>query len=171
MKKYIILKSVAALILSAGMSSAASAGCGNGSLYCSASSHGSSASWSSHQAQALSYAPAPRMVPFTSQAPMGGPVSIEGLGANEFLQQTSCPVNVNGLEAGQKVLGCYSVMKQTPRVAYHHVQVVHPIIYVRYAVPTPVYHVPVPVPTPVYQPMMTCGIPMMPPPMMGCRRW
>lgn len=172
MKKSIILQSVAALILSAGISSVASAGCGNGSLYCSASSQGTSSFWNSHQAQPMSYAPAPRMVPFTSPAPMRGPVHIDGLGTNEFLQQTNCPVNVHGMKAGQKVLGCYSVMKQTPRVAYQHVQVVHPVIYVRYAVPTPVYHVPVPVPTPIYhQPVQTCGMPMMPPPRMGCRRW
>lgn len=165
MKKSIFVKSALVLAMSAGVSTVASAGCGNANMYCGAS------------AQSVSYAPAPRMVPFTSSAPMRGPVHLEGLGSNEFLQSTNCPVNVNGLESGQKVLGCYKVMKQTPRPVYQHVQVVHPIIYVRYAVRIPVYHVPVPVPTPiyhqpVYRPMPTCGMPMMPrPPMMGCRRW
>ena len=174
MKKSLILKTAIVLAASSAFASTASASCGNGSLYCNASSQGSSYAMSSHQSSYM---------PFTSSASLSGPISMNGLGANEFLQPTSCPVNVNALESGQTVLGCYNVAKRTPRVTYsapQYVQVVRPIIYVRYPVPTPVQvvrpvvQVPVPVPVPVYQPrpqpMPMCGMPMMPQPPMqrGC---
>ncbi|NNE56529.1 MAG: hypothetical protein HKN36_00320 [Hellea sp.] len=163
MKKSFFIKGAAVIAMTAAMSAPASAGCQNGSQYCTASSH-SSSSWTSQGSYGAQF------VPFSSSASMQGPVHLNGLGANEFLQPTSCPVTVNGLGAGEKVLGCYSVMKKTQRVQRQYVQVVHPVIYVRYPVPTPVYHVPVPVPTPVYypvyHPMPVCAAPMMPRPQM-----
>jgi hypothetical protein len=64
-----------------------------------------------------------------------------GLGHNERLHPTSCPVAVHNPQAHQ-VAGCYKVVKQwTPpqvqRPAPHRVyyRVVRPIIYVRYPVP------------------------------------
>ncbi len=169
MKKSFMIKAAAVLALSGTLSAtSAQAGCNNGSLYCnSGSSHSSYNSYST--GSNMSY------VPFSSTGSMSGPLSISGLGANEYLNPTSCPVNVNGLGSGQQVLGCYNVMKRTRTVNYHvaphRVQVVRPVIYVRYPVPTPVYTMPVPVPTPVYhmpvRPMPSCGMPMMPPrPMM-----
>ncbi len=179
MKKSLIMKTAIVLAVSSAFATTASASCGNGNLYCSASSQGSNYAMSSQSSYGHSSYGQSSYMPFTSSAPMSGPISINGLGANEFLQPTSCPVNVNGLESGQTVLGCYNVARRTQRMSYHYaapryVQVVHPIIYVRYAVPTPVYTVPIPVPVPVYQPrpqpMPMCGVPMMPRPPMyrGC---
>ena len=165
--KKVLIKSAIALAMTAGVSTTAAAGCGAGSLYCNSGSSVpslstyNSTSYSSYSSGATQY------VPFSSaSAPSNGSFSIAGLGSNEFLQPTSCPVNVNGMQAGQSVLGCYSVMKQTPRITYaqpHTTRIVRPIIYVRYPVPTPVYTVPVPVPTPYYRPMPMCGAPMMMP--------
>jgi len=167
MKKSLLMKSVVGLAMAAGFSATANAGCADGSLYCNASNSGSSyTSFSNYNSSA-------QYMPFTSSASAAGPISMSGLGSNEFLSPTSCPVDVNGLQPGQSVLGCYQVMKQQPTVRYHYappqtVRVVRPVIYVRYPVPTPVYGVPVP----VYGPRM-CGGPMMapPPPMWGrgCR--
>lgn len=67
--------------------------------------------------------------------------SYSGLGQNEFLHGTRCPVLVQNPEA-HKVLGCYKVVKKwtppkihrpAPRQVYY--RVVRPIIYVRYPVP------------------------------------
>lgn len=64
-----------------------------------------------------------------------------GLGANEFLHPTSCPISVHNPN-GYQVTGCYKVVKrwtppQVNRTAPHRVyyRVVRPIIYVRYPVP------------------------------------
>lgn len=76
-----------------------------------------------------------------------------GLGSNESLRPTTCPVAVHN-PGGNAVLGCYNVVKQwtPPTVHYQHHQgyqyqyhrpaprpiayrVVRPIIYVRYPVP------------------------------------
>ena len=77
-----------------------------------------------------------QVIPFTSTA------SVPGLGANESLVPTSCPVNVYN-PGGAKVLGCYSVSKPKPmplpRVNY--TRVVRPVVYVRYPVPTPVPYI------------------------------
>ena len=69
---------------------------------------------------------------------------MSGLGANESLQPTSCPVSVHN-PGGAKVLGCYNVIKPKPvvrtvvRKVVHTVptvyQVVRPVIYVRTPVP------------------------------------
>lgn len=80
------------------------------------------------------------VVPFTS------PASVPGLGVNESLVPTSCPVSVSNPDGG-RVLGCYAVAKPalvaqpvyTPVTTY--TRVVHPVIYVRYPVPTPVPYI------------------------------
>jgi len=65
----------------------------------------------------------------------GSTASVPGLGANESLQATNCPVNVYGSGEGQ-VLGCYNVVKPVPQTTYY--RVVRPVIYVRYPVPVAV---------------------------------
>lgn len=89
------------------------------------------------------------IVPFSTTSASLSTVRMPGLGSNEFLSPTNCPVSVYN-PGGGKVLGCYSVSKPAPvRVtvpSYHTVRVVRPIVYVRY-----------PVPTPVAIPMPTCG--------------
>jgi len=185
MKKSILVKSAIALALTAGFSSSASASCSAGSVYCGSTSMQPLSSYSSSSSLGTSYtggsytssygsSSAPTLVPFSSAAATTGPIRMNGLGSSEYLQPTSCPVNVNGLQSGQSVLGCYSVMKQSQQASRIHygapqtVRVVRPIIYVRYPVPTPVYNVPVPVPMPFYGPRPMCGAPMMPPPMRRC---
>ena len=65
----------------------------------------------------------------------GGTTSVPGLGLNESLQATSCPVSVHN-PGGGRVLGCYNVVKPVPQTTYY--RVVRPIIYVRYPVPVAV---------------------------------
>lgn len=65
----------------------------------------------------------------------GSTTSVPGLGLNESLQSTNCPVNVFN-PTGARVLGCYNVVKQVPQTSY--VRVVRPVIYVRYPVATPI---------------------------------
>jgi len=65
----------------------------------------------------------------------GSPTSVPGLGYNESLQATNCPVNVYGTGEG-RVLGCYNVVKPVPQTTYY--RVVRPVIYVRYPVPVAV---------------------------------
>lgn len=144
MKPSVLVKSAMALALTVGFSATASASCGN-NLYCGTSG--------STQTSA-------QYVPFSSTASTTGNITIPGLGSNERLSPTSCPVNVNGLQSGQSVLGCYQVERQQATVSnvrYHYgapntVRHVRPIVYVRYPVPTPVIGVPYPVPTPIYRP-------------------
>ena len=176
MKPSVLVKSAAVLALTTGFSATASASCGNGSLYCNSQGGSMIQPLSTYNSGASQY------VPFSSTASHSGSIAIPGLGANERLTPTSCPVNVNGLESGQSVLGCYQVEKQqTTNVRYHlgaptTVRYVRPIVYVRYPVPTPVYSVPYPVPTPVYAPIYgprpvpvfrpaMCGGPVLPHPM------
>lgn len=65
---------------------------------------------------------------------------VTGLGVNESLQATNCPVAVHN-PSGAKVLGCYNVVKPKPvvRTVVRSVptvyQVVRPVIYVRTPVP------------------------------------
>ena len=61
--------------------------------------------------------------------------SVSGLGFNESLQATSCPVSVYN-PGGGKVLGCYNVVKPVPQTSYY--RVVRPVVYVRYPVPVAV---------------------------------
>lgn len=183
MKPTVIVKSAMALALTAGFSVTAGASCGN-NLYCGTSGSTTMQPLSSYNSGATQY------VPFTSSQSSSGSISLPGLGSNESLSPTSCPVDVNGLQSGSSVLGCYQVMRQTPpqpTVRYHYgapntTRVVRPIVYVRYPVPTPVIGVRYPVPTPV--PMMRpnfypgfhpgmmpafrpgmCGAPVLPHPM------
>ncbi|WP_427453158.1 hypothetical protein [Litorimonas sp. WD9-15] len=65
----------------------------------------------------------------------GATNSVAGLGYNESLQATSCPVNVYGTSSGSTVLGCYNVVKPVPQTTYY--RVVRPVIYVRYPVAVP----------------------------------
>lgn len=80
----------------------------------------------------------------TTVVPFTGSTSILGLGSNEQLVPTNCPVSVHNPEGG-KVLGCYAVAKPAPvyRAApvVNYTRVVRPIIYVRYPVPTPVPYI------------------------------
>lgn len=81
------------------------------------------------------------IVPFTTTSATLSNYRVPGMGANEYLSATDCPVNVYN-PGGAKVLGCYKVSKPAPvRVSvpnYHTVRVVRPIIYVRYPVPVAV---------------------------------
>lgn len=70
-----------------------------------------------------------------TQSFTGSPSSVSGLGYNESLQATNCPVNVHGTGEGQ-VIGCYNVVKPVPQTTYR--RVVRPVIYVRYPVPVAV---------------------------------
>ncbi len=87
------------------------------------------------------------IVPFTTSISNISSYKPAGMGANEYLSPTQCPVSVYNPNGGQ-VMGCYSVSRTAPiRVqvpSYRTVRVVRPIIYVRYPVP-------VAVPFPVYQ--------------------
>ena len=65
----------------------------------------------------------------------GSTSSVSGLGINESLQATSCPVSVHN-PSGGKVLGCYNVVKPVPQTTYY--RVVRPVVYVRYPVPVAV---------------------------------
>ncbi len=65
----------------------------------------------------------------------GATSSVSGLGANESLQATSCPVSVHN-PSGGRVLGCYNVVKPVPQTTYY--RVVRPVVYVRYPVPVAV---------------------------------
>ena len=84
------------------------------------------------------------IVPFTTTSANLSSYRVPGMGANEFLSPTHCPVNVYNPE-GVQVLGCYQVSKPAPvrliTPRYHTVRVVRPIVYVHYPV-----HVPVAVP-------------------------
>lgn len=106
-------------------------------------SHGSVAS-SSYAAQ--TYGSGSISSAFTtdySTAPLTSSV-VSGLGLNESLQATTCPVSVDNPN-GAKVLGCYNVVKPQPkprpvvrtvvRTVPTVYQVVRPIVYVRYPVP------------------------------------
>jgi hypothetical protein len=73
-----------------------------------------------------------------SYAPLS-PTVISGLGQNEGLRPTTCPVAVHNPEGG-RVLGCYNVVRRVaqPVTKTTYYRVVRPIIYVRYPVPVPV---------------------------------
>ncbi len=135
-----VLKVAGAVVATAAFASTASAGCG-GATYCNTNT------------STAYHTPAPKVVPFTTSVSNVSSMSIAGLGPNERLCPTKCPVNVYNPEGG-KVLGCYNVCKPVQPVQHTYVQqwvrVVRPVIYVRYPVPTPV---PVAVPT-CYAPVM-----------------
>lgn len=114
-------KLMAGAIVTLGLAGTASATCTNG-LYCSSAS--------ANMASSSNYT---SVVPFYSSAQNPSTVSMPGLGANEQLVPTSCPVSVDA-PAGSSVLGCYNVVRKQR----NYVQVVRPIVYVRYPVPVPV---------------------------------
>lgn len=88
-----------------------------------------------------------RVIPFSTSSSNIGTYRLPGLGTNEYLMPTHCPVDVNNPNGGT-VLGCYKVAKRT--IVHQHVhipkvrRIVRPVIYVRYPVP-------IAVPVPVYQ--------------------
>ena len=73
-----------------------------------------------------------------SVAPLTSSV-LSGLGSNESLRATTCPVSVHN-PSGARVLGCYNVVKPKPvvrtvvRTVPTVYRVVRPIVYVRYPV-------------------------------------
>ena len=71
----------------------------------------------------------------STQSFSGSIASVPGLGSNESLRATNCPVNVYDTGEGT-VLGCYNVVKPVPQQTYY--RVVRPVIYVRYPVPVAV---------------------------------
>lgn len=151
-----IFKIAATTVAALSLASAASAGCGN-SLYC--GDAGASASYTSGYSQNNDYGYAPSSSYTTTMSSTqadanygtgsisesytgastygfsGSPQSLPGLGANESLQATNCPVNVYGNGEGT-VLGCYNVVKPVPQTTYY--RTVRPVIYVRYPVPVAV---------------------------------
>jgi len=172
-----ILTTVAAFAATTLMSSAAFAGCNNGT-YCNSNAHSSVSMYetspsystsgyttsSNHSTSpmyntAYSYgvnnsyggvmsssaADATYGTGSISNAYTGGDVelynfsgstgSVAGLGMNESLQPTTCPVSVHN-PSGARVLGCYNVVKPVPQTTYY--RVVRPVIYVRYPVPVAV---------------------------------
>jgi len=120
---------------------------GNG--YCASTTSSSSAGFSSGYtaSSSASYGSTShstgQVVPFTTTVSKISNFKVPGMGNNEYLSPTTCPTNVYN-PGGNKVLGCYKVVKpvQTvrpvPQIRYQQVRVVRPIIYVRYPVPMPV---------------------------------
>lgn len=96
-----------------------------------------------------------RVVPFQTTVSSISKYRVPGMGADERLCPTQCPVSVHNPEGG-KVLGCYAVCKPVaapvPQPVYRPVyrprpvHVVRPVIYVHY-----------PVPVMVQAPVQTCG--------------
>lgn len=152
-----IFKIAATTVATLSLAGAASAGCGS-SLYCGdAGSSASKLSGYSYDAGASQYMPSTTYTTTMSStqadasygtgsisqtysdnstyAFSGSTASVPGLGYNESLQPTNCPVNVHGSGEGT-VLGCYNVVKPVPQTTYY--RVVRPVIYVRYPVPVAV---------------------------------
>lgn len=135
-----IFKSAAIVAATVSFASAASAGCGTG-MYCGQSAHyapQSSYSTLSAQQAASSYGTGSISQTYSATNTYGfsgSTTSVPGLGYNESLRATNCPVNVYGAGEGT-VLGCYNVVKQVPQTTYY--RVVRPVIYVRYPVPVAV---------------------------------
>lgn len=61
----------------------------------------------------------------------GSVTSVPGLGQNESLRATSCPVNVYNPNHGE-VLGCYNVVKPVAQTQYY--RIIRPVIYIHYPV-------------------------------------
>jgi hypothetical protein len=157
-----IFKGAATIVATLSIAGAASAGCNSG-MYCGDASAQPISSWSGQSGSSYSmsgvtdrYTPSQSYTSMSSyQADStygtgsisqtysdsstygfsGSPSSVPGLGYNESLQATNCPVNVYGSGEGT-VLGCYNVVKPVPQTTYY--RVVRPVIYVRYPVPVAV---------------------------------
>lgn len=117
-----------------GLSANAVAGCSGNVCYNQTSTLPSLGSWTGAVSQRYSSA-----TQYSTTAPTygfsGSTTSVAGLGLNESLRPTSCPVNVYNPNGGQ-VLGCYNVVKPVPQTTYY--RIVRPVIYVRYPVPVAV---------------------------------
>jgi len=143
--------------------------------YCMSNRHSSSvgSANSTSFASSSSYRSKGQTVPFTTSVSKISNYRVAGMGRDEFLSPTTCPVNVYN-PGGHKVLGCYSVVKPVraakpvqvirpvPQIRYQQVRVVRPIIYVRYPVPT-LMPLPMPIPmripvqVPVCRSQIVCG--------------
>ncbi len=85
------------------------------------------------------------IVPFTRTVNNISGYKLSGMGRRAPLAKISCPTSVYTPQGGQ-VQGCYPVVKPVvpPRpiihrqAHYQQIQVVRPVIYVRYPVPTPI---------------------------------
>lgn len=155
-------KTVAATAATLSLAGVASANCGNG-LYCgqTGSSVQPISSWTGHTS-ATQFSSASQFAPTQSFSTLssfeadrtygtgsisetysdpstisftGSPASVPGLGFNERLQATNCPVNVHDNGEGQ-VVGCYNVVRPVPQTTFY--RVVRPVVYVRYPVPVAV---------------------------------
>lgn len=153
-----IFKSAAALVATLSLASVASANCGAG-VYCGQTSSSFAqpiSSWSGQSSASYAstnYAPTQSLSSYEADSTYGtgsisdtyssgetygfsgSAASVPGLGQNESLQATNCPVNVYGTGEGT-VLGCYNVVKPVPQQTYY--RVVRPVVYVRYPVPVAV---------------------------------
>ena len=156
-----IFKGAATLVATLSLASVASAGCGTG-LYCGGASAQPISSWTGQSGSSYTSNVSNSFQPSQSNAAMsayqadstygtgsisqtysdsntygfsGSTTSVPGLGYNESLQATNCPVNVYGSGEGT-VLGCYNVVKPVPQTTYY--RVVRPVVYVRYPVPVAV---------------------------------
>ena len=153
-----------------------SVGFSNSSAYASSSAVSSSAASSPAYARSSAYANSSAMrgtmsgstyrstgqvVPFTTSVSKISNYRVAGMANNEFLSPTTCPTNVYN-PGGDKVLGCYKVVKPlqvarpVPQIRYQQVRVVRPIIYVRYPVPMPM-PVPMQMPVPVCRTQTVCN--------------
>lgn len=92
--------------------------------------------------------------PFTSSQTSGSGYTLPSLKPGESLQPTACPVNVYNPDGG-KVMGCYNIVKSTPKPRARHMHyvrpVMRPVVYVRYRV------VPV-IPVQFYAPVMAVPV-------------
>ncbi len=121
-----ILKTLSLSLIGATLSSAAYAGC-NGTPYCKSNVEG----WGSQQHSSVVNAQQYGTLNQNHHNFTGSVTSVPGLGHNESLRATSCPVNVYNPNHGQ-VLGCYNVVK--PVAQTHYYRIVRPVIYIHYPV-------------------------------------
>ena len=157
-----IFKGTATLVATLSLAGAASANCNSG-MYCGDAAAHTTSNWTEHSGASYSLnGTTDRFTPSQAYTTMssyqadstygtgsisqtysdtniygfsGSTASVPGLGHNESLQATNCPVNVYGSGEGT-VLGCYNVVKPVPQTTYY--RVVRPVIYVRYPVPVAV---------------------------------
>ena len=139
----------------------ASSSAASGSAASSAAYARSSAYTNSSAMSGSAYRSTGQVVPFTTTVSKISNYRVAGMARNEFLSPTACPTNVYN-PGGDKVLGCYKVVKPlqvarpVPQIRYQQVRVVRPIIYVRYPVPVPV-PMPMPMPVPVCRTQTVCN--------------
>ena len=138
-----VLKTALSVMALSAFATTASANCGAG-LYCNSGATGAYGNGFSTTMQPIG-ATAPATIYSSAssasyQSFSGSTSSVAGLGMNESLQATNCPVGVSGLSEGSRVLGCYNVVtpvaQPVARTTYY--RVVRPVVYVRYPVSVPV---------------------------------